>query len=555
MRFPAVRLGLVLLGGAILAGCSEDESKLVTPAPALSVTVTANPAAPRTGAPVAMQAVVSPASAEYTYQWTATHGALSSTTEAAVTWTAPDADSTYTIQVVVNDGGNAAVGQISLVVSDYVPAVDPHYVGAATCAGCHGATYATWSQSAHAGALQTLSAIGMGSNSSCLGCHTVGYDTAVADGGYDEQQVERLAGVQCETCHTAGSGHAATHAGGLPSDASTALCGDCHDGPHHPTLTEWSVSGHATMFRAGSELTSVAQEGDPCSKCHNGLWAADYLDDPTRSFASVPAPTDTLSIGCSTCHDPHGNGNPAQLRDAVNDIALPDGTHPAAGAGRLCIACHNGRRSPGSINGQVNNGTSHFGPHHSNQGDMLAGTGAYTDSLPTEPGFVFTSSRHIAIADGCVSCHTHRHGDEANTFTGHNFQPTVEACQPCHGQIQDFNEIRAKQDYDNDGSIDGVQSEVEGLTEMLARAIIETSATPAQRDSLQQHYDSGDFAAAVGNTELTTKLQRQAGYNYFFVANDQSKGVHNATYSIQLLQQSILALGSKRLEGAPILKQ
>ena len=107
------------------------------------------------------------------------------------------------------------------------------------------------------------------------------------------------------------------------------------------------------------------------------------------------------------------------------------------------------------------------------QGDMLAGTGAYEAVAPTFP---FTSSRHLAVRDGCVHCHTHPHEGEV-AFTGHTFLPTVESCEECHGVITGFDQILAKEDFDGDSSIEGVQHEVEGLMVLLHDAIVEATET------------------------------------------------------------------------------
>jgi hypothetical protein len=73
------------------------------------------------------------------------------------------------------------------------------FVGAETCAQCHPGPHAEWSSTLHAGAFETLEAIGQGSNAQCVGCHSVGFGQ---DGGFvDRATTNALAGVQCENCH------------------------------------------------------------------------------------------------------------------------------------------------------------------------------------------------------------------------------------------------------------------------------------------------------------------------------------------------------------------
>jgi hypothetical protein len=544
MRLRPVFAVLAVLAMGVFVGCSDDDDDNgTTPTPSLEVQVQATPAQAQTGGTIGLTAQVSATKVDYTYVWSATAGTFTSTNTATTNWTAPDEDGTYEITCVVSDGTNAAVGKRSVVASEYLPPVSPHYVGAATCSGCHGDVHTAWSgKSGHAGAYASLVEEGMGGNTNCIGCHSVGYITGVANGGYDEQKVERLQNVQCENCHGPGSAHAASPAGGLPIDTSAALCGSCHEGEHHPTYTEWQDSPH------GNPAIASPAGRNGCAHCHNGAWADEYLDDPTHVFTG--APTDTLSIECAVCHDPHGNDNHSNLRNAVNDIALPDGLHPDAGAGRLCIACHNGRRTPESVEGQIENGTGHFGPHHSCQGDMLAGTGAYED---VNPSFSFRASNHLRIQDGCVNCHTHHVATELPFYTGHTFQPTTAACAQCHGPIEAFTDIIAKDDYDGDAAVEGVQLEVEGLLERLAETII--AATPLEEDRLELEaaYLEGTLSEVVGDTLKTTRAQRASAYNLFFVEFDHSRGVHNSTYAIQLLQQSILALEPGALKDGKIL--
>jgi hypothetical protein len=417
-------------------------------------------------------------------------------------------------------------------------------MGVAYCATCHGPegqaprVYEAWAGSAHAGAIEALQAIGQGENAYCLPCHTVGSkglnaDPALNNGGYDETAVARLADVQCENCHGPASDHSAVSVGSVEVTIDADVCGQCHTDAHHPTYDEWQESGHSNNSNSAALRAS-------CAKCHNGLFADEYLNNPEGFTNPTSDPTVRAPISCAVCHDPHGNENPGSLRDAaVTDRSLPNAQIvEVAGAGRLCMSCHNGQRSTGDVNTQINSGTRDFGPHHSCQGDMLAGVNAYQG---VNGSFPWTTSRHILVEDACVTCHTHpNEGDPQNgiaNFTGHTFEPTVEACLPCHGDLDSFEDVRAKQDYDGNGTIEGIQIEVEGLLDILRETIIEASATT--EDSLAL---VANFSGSLGDTLTTTVNQRKAAYNWAFVSYDGSKGVHNATYSVQLLQQSILFL-------------
>lgn len=84
----------------------------------------------------------------------------------------------------------------------------PVYVGAKKCKSCHtGAkhsnVYEKWQKAFHAKAYETLKKKGEEKNPKCLRCHTTGY----GEGGYKlgAANASDFEGVQCESCHGAGS--------------------------------------------------------------------------------------------------------------------------------------------------------------------------------------------------------------------------------------------------------------------------------------------------------------------------------------------------------------
>ena len=84
----------------------------------------------------------------------------------------------------------------------------PTYVGAKKCKPCHAgemysSVYEKWQNAFHAKAYETLKEAGEEKNPKCLRCHTTGYDI----GGYElgAPNAADFEGVQCESCHGAGS--------------------------------------------------------------------------------------------------------------------------------------------------------------------------------------------------------------------------------------------------------------------------------------------------------------------------------------------------------------
>ncbi len=555
-------LGVAVAMALMVAACGDDDTTIIQ-APELGVTVVIDVDAVDTGNKVNINATVADGGAAavsgpLTYHWFAAGGKFSNDEAKSTRWTSPDDPGVYALSVLVSDGVRSGIGTAEVTVSQYVPTVEPHYVGAVVCSGCHsneqigGTQYVTWSETAHAHAIETLEAIGQDENSRCLGCHTVGTYGLYADpdldnGGYDETAVPRLAGVQCENCHGPGSRHPSPSFLSVGVSMDAAVCGNCHTDEHHPTYDEWLESGHSSTAPSG-----IGRAG--CVSCHNGLYSAEYLDDPEGFKFPTENPTELVPQTCAVCHDPHGNDNPGSLRDAsVTDVVFPNHIlQPRGGAGRLCMTCHNGRRTEEDVASQIMNGSSRvggIGPHHSVQGDMLSGINAYED---IDPDFTFVSSKHINVEDACVTCHVHPHdGDIANgipNFTAHTFEPTVEACEPCHGAISEFEDIIAKEDFDGDGFVEGIQDEVRGLMEKLVETIIDASKDNTARQAFIDNYGS-----AIINKDISTEEQRAAEYNRAFVEFDGSTGIHNATYAIQLLQRSILSLDPDGLETAAML--
>jgi hypothetical protein len=87
----------------------------------------------------------------------------------------------------------------------------------------------------------------------------------------------------------------------------------------------------------------------------------------------------------------------------------------------------------------------------------------------------------------------------------------TETCKSCHGEIEDFNFGGA--DYDQDGTVEGVQKEVSDMMEELAQLL-----------------DEGDYSEESGN---------KANYNLAMITDDGSLGVHNPKYTAALLRSSL----------------
>lgn len=477
------------------------------------------------------------------------------------------------------------------------------YLGIQACALCHSGgviapdKYHTWSETPHAtfftrqidgGTDPATSHYGK----NCISCHTVGYDanTNAVNDGFDDiakqlgwtfptnlvagnwasmpQELKNLSNIQCENCHGPGSEHAYalgnTNLSNWPRIDVTFIAGDCaqcHDSkPNHSRSAEWNNSKHAVATRTPSGPTRAA-----CARCHTGGGFAGYADTlgTTNTYTTNNANTVYTAITCATCHNPHDAGKPHQLR-AGPSITLGDGTTVTnAGDGGFCMNCHQSR------NGSVTNsivkypllqetwaGGSAFGPHDNPAGDMLEGANGWTygQDIPS-------SAHRFAVTNTCVGCHMQTVASTDPGFTkvgGHTFKMSYDAvtggvtntvemvnvCIKCHGQTASFD--MKKTDYNGDGVIDGVQTEVQKLLDRLA-TLMPNSIYRADGN----YVGDGLVKSPSVKTNWQAKFLKGA-YNFQFVNNDLSKGVHNAAYAVGLLKASIADLtGDANQDGLP----
>ena len=465
------------------------------------------------------------------------------------------------------------------------------YMGVNTCALCHSGGIAAenkvvpWSQTGHA-TFFTRAIDGQASDhygKNCISCHTVGYDanTNAVNAGFDDvalqlgwtfpsvltngnwnslpASLKNLSNIQCENCHGPGSEHAFSLGDTTKISTSFAAgdCGQCHDSkPNHVRNIEWNNSGHAIAPRSPS-----GPNRPTCVRCHTAGGFTDYVMH-LGSTQTYTTNTVYEAITCAACHEPHDATNPHQLRTGKT-ITLDCGTSVTnAGTGGVCMNCHQSRT--GSVTNSLVKyplmqptwaGGSSFGPHDNPAADMLMGVNGYTY------GKEIPSAAHRSITDTCAACHMQTVTSTDPGFTkvgGHTFKMSyqvvsggttntvdkVDACVQCHGAITSFDMVR--QDYNGDGVIEGVQTEVQQLLNKL-NTLLPNSTWRAD----------GMYVAdgLVNSVSVKTNWQAkflQGAWNYQLVNNDLSKGIHNAPYAVGLLKASIADLsGDGNEDGLP----
>jgi len=319
----------------------------------------------------------------------------------------------------------------------------------------------------------------------------------------------------CLPCHTnkdkAWALSYAERAHAKPAGSTT--CFDCHGDDNTAVLAaekQWENSVHSTGEHIQyKDITNKSWCG---SYCHTNEGFVSLIETGTKIDVETPT-----AIGCFTCHAPHTTGS-LKLR-TEESYTLENGVVFDKGKGNLCVNCHHARQN---VDTYVYDGvemSEHWGPHHSNQGDMLAGTGGYEYS-----GYTYTSSPHTTVTetrDGCVACHMEV--SKGYTLGGHSWnmeweeEENLDACNQsgCHSGLTSFDR-------------DGVQTEVDSLLHELEVRLMAANLIDSDGNPVSRVVATADSAGAV--------------YNYKFVEEDRSHGIHNTDYAIQLLESSITFL-------------
>ena len=310
---------------------------------------------------------------------------------------------------------------------------------------------------------------------------------------------------------------------------------------------EYDLSKHAqgeTVYRNRNNQSYY----QPCERCHTN-------EGYVARLTSVPYTGIHFSkIACFTCHAPHTNGNLELRTEQYDELTMLGNNHEFdLGEGNTCGQCHIGRQNAAQYVAGTDSLDNYFGPHHGPQSDMLLGENAYEYADYTAG---YPDSYHPSgLTDFCIQCHmaTPVFGSGGHTFNvtgegeGEEYD-NVFGCNVtgCHSgnPLSDFNRLAAA-DYDWDTNIEGVQDEIMGLLDSLAELLL--------ADSLLEWVHEGDDSLLEPKDKrpVTSADTTGAVFNYMFVEEDKSMGVHNTKYAVALLQSSINFINSGDPDGAP----
>lgn len=436
----------------------------------------------------------------------------------------------------------------------------------------------------------------------CASCHTKGFYKYTALGRKADGTLVELGATHNSDIMTQyrNSGHAnkaappfeefsagtygSTHQPTYPFDMSITGSGGVgslrNKGNTSFQLTQTPDPNNAYLVAAGNTTQPVLINNYQCNQCHHGLGSIDYQED-RQGTEEAQVLWGDATVTCITCHDPHkdagGTGMnirvPVKLSynsrfvDAVSNPRgginkFMDGTDipDTVRDGRICLFCHQGRESGLTVYQAIKaanpaldpysqpdqtisaSGVSFINPHYLDGGAILWSRNAWEYFFGGIPQ-TYSEGNIAHQALNCMGCHMDT-PKEDNSAGGHTWKAQVETCQRCHGPVEEFTEIQASADYDGDGTVGTVFQELgtinpdSGLFGQLKAAL--------QAKGIYYNPDSYPyfFTATGGQFRNWTTNTLSAAFNlaYAYKAGN-AVYAHNAKYIVQILQDSLQALG------------
>lgn len=372
---------------------------------------------------------------------------------------------------------------------------------------------------------------GINANSACITCHT----TAKMDAKQAQYQLSK-------------------HFFGTSSSRNTKYCARCHTSDGFKEIT---ANG---KFVVANDIP--AAERINCSTCHKHS-AFDFAVDTVSFILRTTTPialnyyqnAKTQDFGkinnlCITCH---------QIRGATS-VNYTDSLGKVQTFAQLPFFPLDNAKESTTVKFQVGQS---FSVHDGNQSNLFAGINGYEYA-----GKTYTRTwKHSTNA--CTDCHMNEYNDATKTG-GHTLIVNEEKCTSCHGadklkpvqdnitsKLVELGELLTtkklfKKTTSTSGSVSysavpshdfyGTLFPTTATTTKFATALAgantvsPTTGVVVYANTVTMAVDK-DFALRIGRAWKYGELG--AAYNYGYINSELSKGVHNPTYALQLLQNSI----------------
>jgi len=309
------------------------------------------------------------------------------------------------------------------------------------------------------------------------------------------------------------------------ADTFTLLDSSCVEYCHSDQNTDMEIaiaqyenSPHALANL--SDDTTLGTSANVCGpECHS---KEGFIRSLNNLSGTIDIPT---NIDCFTCHQPHTAPFDFSLRDTT-EVVLVDGvTTYNKKESNMCVRCHQSfDNTLANITDNLIIGATwdQFINHAWSDAEMLSATGGYEYAAVT-----YEHSGHADAAKGCVTCHQ----EQASGFLlgGHSLN------------------IR---DPFNDNSFN---VETCNRADCHSTAPLTTLAVNARQTLVQQKLDSLEAQLVadslllvfgeqiIPNIDMIIQTADSVGalYNYYFIKNDKSRGIHDFVYDTLLIESSI----------------
>jgi hypothetical protein len=381
---------------------------------------------------------------------------------------------------------------------------------------------------------------GKDANSSCLKCHNTAKTEAIEEAFDASAHFEGnpRTGKYCARCHSNEGFKEVTR----KPWATGALISATNDIPNGTRMDCETCHQHSSFEFADDTITQVLRTTAPVSLAYDNY-------SKTTDFGEI-------NNLCSSCH---------QIRGA-RYVAYSDATPPTGGPvtnkafSELPYFPFDNTKEATTVKYTV--GTS-FSVHDGNQSNLFAGINGYEYA-----GKTYTRTwKHSD--NSCTDCHMNEY-DPATETGGHTFKVNTAKCTECHNGSDKITPVQSLIDakrielaeilvtrkvfkkttgssgvsysavpsHDFYGTLfPGVSSATKYATALPATNTVSASTGLVVYGNTVTWATDADFALRIGREWKYGELG--AAYNYGYINSELSKGVHNPTYALQLLQNSI----------------
>ncbi len=330
--------------------------------------------------------------------------------------------------------------------------------------------------------------------------------------------------------------------------------------------------------------------GTGCQVCHtkegfNKQVSGAYTATAPAASDSIVAPS---NISCFACHKPHSKKTMELVIPPSQAVTTQAGAVYNKSEGSICAQCHQARTSNAEasvISSIKGSGLSYRGAaHHGPETDMLMGKAGAEYA-----GKTYGNSTHTSLAGAtCLACHmtyapAGKSFSGAPNLAGHSFnvigmvhgaeKANTNGCATtaCHGTAVSAKAVGASGALAAKGHLKtgaayfakGTGTQVADEINQLLTTLMNPDSTPPGAGLLQSAYQlptvgasthsitwstdgrflaSGITASVKDSAATATSPKTRFGkamYNYLYVKEEGSMGVHNTTYTKQLLLDSI----------------